>query len=208
MLITRRNINILFILCAVLIAASCFKQEPKKIESSNEIVQVERLDACTRMNLFSNLLDHENIKATFKCTQWNKSFPSLYSRIEQLPKNHWDHLLLPISIEILNKRENLKRLIAVSQELDNKGGLVDLGNVIGALSDTNFYDGLNNLFNCNDDDCVGRQRVSKEDLFELIKIISILKDKNIEIHSLLAQIIQNLQLLGPRFATDFSNVLN
>ncbi len=207
MIIIRKYTSILFLLNAVLIASSCFKQEPKEIKNKNEVVQVERLDACTRMNLFNNLLDHENIKATFKCTEWNKSFPNLYSKIDRIPHKDWNHLLLPVSIEVLNKRENLKRLIAVSQELDKKGGLVDLGNVIGALSDANFYDGLNSLFNCSSEACPEREALSKEEIYELIKIIVVLKDKNTEIHSLLAQAVQNLQLLSPGFAKDFSKVL-
>lgn len=208
MIVIRKIFNITLFLASILIVTSCFKQEPKKIENNDEIIQVERLNACTRMNLFDDLFSYENIKATFTCTQWNKNFTKLFAQIEQTPSKSWNHLLRPVSVEILDNKENLKRLIAVSQELDKKGGLVDLGNVIGALSDTNFYDGLNNLFRCSEEDCEERVKVSRKDILSLMNIIKVLKDENVKIHSLLAHSLKNLQLLRSGFSEDFSNVLN
>lgn len=187
---------------------SCFKQKPKAIESNAEVIQVERLQACTQMNLFSNLFDHSNILATFRCTQWSQSFQTLFTKMQGIQAKSWNNLLLPVSLELLNERENLKRLIAVSQKLDEKGGLVDLGNVIGALSDTNFYDGLNNLFYCSESNCAERKKVSKQELLDLMKVMKILEFKNDEIHSVLSQSVEGLSVLSSDFNKNFSKVLN
>ncbi len=191
----------------ILFMSSCFKQKPKKIESQTDVVQVERLNACTQMNLLQDLFEKGNIKAAFVCTEWNMSFPTLYQNISQVDVNLWNNLLMPLSTQVLNDKENLRRVIAVSQNLNSRNGLDDFGKVIGALSDVNFYDGLNSLFSCVDKDCIGRSKISKKDIMELIRIINILKDKNVEVHRLMSQLVKSLSVLDPSFSTNVARVL-
>lgn len=207
MKVTKTKLH-LMILTALLMMSSCFKQKPKVIKSEGEIVEVGRLEACTKMNLFNNLFDHENIKSTFQCTQWNLVFPTLFDRLNKISAPNWDHLMMPVSENVLNEKENLRKLIAISQKLDSKGGLIDLGNVIGSLSDTNFYDGLNKLFECSEKSCTDRNNISKNQIVELLQIINILKDRNNDIHEVLAQSVEGLSVLSPNFSKKFAAILH
>ncbi len=206
-----KKTNLLYsTLCLLIVLglASCFKQEPKKIENKIETIRVERLNACTQMNLFENLLEKNNIEATFACTKWNENFPTLYQNIKAVEDNQWNSLLMPVSELILNDRDNLKRIIAVSQKLDKQGGLEDLGEVVGALSDRNFYDGLNDLFKCAEAECLDRVSLNKKQIISFIKIIKILSEKNIDIHRLFSQIVKSMNVLSSDFAEKIKKVLS
>src|SRR5690606_23260447 len=100
------------IIIFLIFLTSCFKQEPKEIEiEATEKIEKSRLDACTRMNLFSNLLEKENLVAAFDCTEWNKQFPLMRKEIGSFETKSWNNLLLPLSEYALNDRRSEERRV-------------------------------------------------------------------------------------------------
>mgnify|MGYP003642858096 CR=1 FL=1 len=206
-----QNKNNIFILILVsFFALSCTKQTPTSIEDSyTESIEGERLRACSRMNLFENLFEHQNQLDIFDCTEWSKKFPKLRTHISLIPAQKWNHFLRPLSQEAFNDREVLRQFIGITQKLDEEKGLDDLGQAITVLSDTNFYDGMNELFQCADSEkCTRTKKVSKQDIKLSLKSVELIAKENTRIHKVLTQAIYNTISLPADFGKRFSSVLN
>ncbi len=188
---------------------SCTKQTPSQIEDSyTENIENDRLIACSRMNLFQNLFEHENQLAIFDCTQWSKKFPSMRAQVAKIPGEKWNHLLMPLSSEALNDRQILRQFIGITQKLDEEDGLEDLGKAITALSDTNFYDGMNDLFRCAaGEECDRKNRISRREVEKSIRTLNLVAAENQRIHKLLTQLIYSTVSLPNDFGKRFSKVL-
>jgi hypothetical protein len=164
-----------------LAVVSCTKQEPPRVSSDRERTQEEinRSKACERVNFVDNLLYRNNLSALFECTGWNKQFPDMYKSLNQVEPKYWNHIFAPISKEFFDTRERRDRVFKKIKNLDAKNGLDDLGKVITALSQTNFYDAINALFVCadNPDDksCLTRKGriATKQEILDFISLIDI-----------------------------------
>lgn len=197
----------LFALLALMI--SCTKQEPKAIEQGfTETIERGRLEACARMNLFSNLFEKKNIVATFDCTAWSKDFPVLRAHVGEFNERAWDNLFLPISKRALNDRNVLKQSIAVTQVLEEQNGLDDLGNVITALSDSNFYDGMNELFSCAaSEKCQRASAPEKNDIVDAFGILELLRQVPSEVQVVATAGVAALEELSSNFSREVMKVL-
>tara|TARA_R110000868_G_scaffold55424_8_gene172350 strand:+ start:9976 stop:14025 length:4050 start_codon:yes stop_codon:yes gene_type:complete len=206
-MVTKRAISILTLLLFVFV--SCTKQTPSQIEDSyTENIENDRLIACSKMNLFQNLFDHENQLAIFDCTQWSKKFPNMRKQVAKISSEKWNHLLMPLSSEALNDRQVLRQFIGITQKLDDEDGLEDLGKAITALSDTNFYDGMNALFRCAaGEECDREAKISKKHVTDSMQALNLVAVENQRIHKLLTPLIYNTVSLPDDFGKRFSKVL-
>lgn len=200
----------LFTLATVVLLSSCTKQSPTNVEESfAETIEKDRLDACTRMNLFTNLYEHSNLVAAFDCTKWSKQFPLMRQKLGSFKTGYWNGLFLPLSTYAFNDRKVLKQFIAATQKLDDENGLEDLGAVIGALTDTNFYDGMNELFKCaSKEECRRSHTVDKKDITNLFSMSNILGEKRENIHQMFTHMVTSLDVLSNDFSQTFSSLLN
>lgn len=186
------------------------KQEPAPVEQSySETIAKSRLDACTEMNLFTNLLDAKNLVAAFDCTEWDKQFPVIRSQLSQFNRENWNNILLPISKYALNDREILRKNIAVTQVLEEQGGLEDFGRVMDALSDNNFYDGMNELFQCaNGEACTREQAPSKEEIIDAFGVLEVLREQASQLQVVFVNAIAAMNVLSSSFQEEVSRVLS
>ncbi len=160
---------------------SCSKQEAPEVlpEAAWEITDRERLEACSNVNFSTDLLKHQNTIYLFKCTDWDEAFPSFYRGILNIDPISWNHFFGPVNDVFLNDRERRDRIFDHIRDLDSKRGLDDLSRVLTALNETNFYDGLLNLFNCSENpnrkECKDRdgRHLSKKQIKDLIKLVEL-----------------------------------
>ncbi len=204
------SINFLFIALIAVAQLACSKQEAPSIESGySEKIDRKRLESCSRMNLFDDLLEHSNTVALFDCTNWDQQFPLLRQQLGQFTPQHWNNLMLPVSQHSLNDRNTLKQAIAVTQGLDQKDGLDDLGRVLTSLHDTNFYDGMNELFSCAaGGECSRPKPVSKNSLIDAFGILEVSRHESEGLHVLFANAVTSLEVLGPSFRDEVFKVLS
>lgn len=177
----KNNDKILLIILLLLTGISCSKQEAPEVlpEAAWEITDRERLEACSKVNFTTNLLDHQNTISLFKCTDWDGAFPSFYRGILSINPVSWNHFFSPVNEIFLNDRERRDRIFDHIRDLDSKRGLDDLSRVMTALNETNFYDGLLNLFNCSENpnrkECRDRdgRHLTKDQIKDLIKLVEL-----------------------------------
>ena len=177
----KNNDKILLIILLLLTGISCSKQEAPEVlpEAAWEITDRERLEACSKVNFTTNLLDHQNTISLFKCTDWDGAFPSFYRGILSIDPVSWNHFFSPVNEIFLNDRERRDRIFDHIRDLDSKRGLDDLSRVMTALNETNFYDGLLNLFNCSENpnrkECRDRdgRHLTKDQIKDLIKLVEL-----------------------------------
>lgn len=177
----QKNRSILFIILILISVSACQKQSAPVVnpEDAWQIRDQERLQACSEVNFTQNLLLHRNTYFLFKCTGWDKKFPSLNRGIQNISPASWDHLFKPIDEVFLNDKQRRDRVFDHVRELDSKRGLDDLSRVITALNETNFYDGLKDLFVCAETpshpSCEKRngKELTKEEIKSAIKLVQI-----------------------------------
>ncbi|WP_127715272.1 hypothetical protein [Halobacteriovorax sp. HLS] len=152
----------LIILAFLLLPLSCFKQDAPEVTSDRDRTTRDRdqLKACSDITFYEGFLKHKNITNLFVCTSWDRKFVEMYSALKQINETDWNTILNPIDDIFFADRERRDRFITYYRELDKDDALDDLGRVLTALTDTNFYDGLNKLFKCSenpsDEDCLSR----------------------------------------------------
>lgn len=180
---SRKHINIFLISAILLFNFSCSKQESPDIES-NEIrtqTEIDRLEACSAVNFNKGVLLHLNMLMLFKCTKWDQEFPNMYQAMKRIRSSSWDHFMGPIDKEFVENLTRRDRVFKNIKDLDAKDGLDDLGRVIAALNETNFFDSVKAMFNCVEDPtleiCSNRSAVpAKKSLMNIIRLIDIHPD--------------------------------
>jgi hypothetical protein len=136
-------------LALLVLIPSCQKQKPSPIEGSYFTRdELRRAKYCEKTNFVTNVLAYKNMINLFQCAAWSEKFPDLFQSLSKINEGGWNHLLLPIGKKFLDKGKQRNQMIRELQILDAKGGLDDLGRVITALNDTNFYDGFYSLLSC------------------------------------------------------------
>lgn len=162
----------------LLLIFSCTKQDAPNIETSETRSQkeIERLEACSIVNLNKGVLLHLNTILLFKCTQWDEQFPKIFQAIKRMRSSSWDHFMAPVDKEFVENHVRRDRFFRNIKELDSKNGLDDLSRVLVALNETNFFDSLKNLFRCvetgSEDSCENRKEIpKKKSLLNIIKLV-------------------------------------
>ncbi|WP_372651946.1 hypothetical protein [Halobacteriovorax sp.] len=138
------------ILILLILLGSCFKQDAPEVFSDQTRTRrdFEQLKACSSITFYEGFLYRNNLIDLFVCTSWDKKFVKMFKALVDTPEASWNDLVSPIDSVFFGDRERRDRFIKYYQDLDKDGALDDLGRVITALTDTNFYDGINALFEC------------------------------------------------------------
>ncbi|MBI2521565.1 MAG: hypothetical protein HYV97_14210 [Bdellovibrio sp.] len=186
---------LLMVMCLFLITQSCQKQSPPGITVEYGRDDLERVEECKKVSLVKHLLYQENTLSLFKCLRWDAEFPELFKGISKVKRENWNHIMAPISDVVLDNLVIRDKLIALIKRLDERGALDDLSQVITALNDTNFFDGLNEMFICareNNIDCTRKDRaLSKKQIKNLLKVLTVETPTVDALHDLFVFVIDN-----------------
>jgi len=171
--------NIIILLSLFLVASSCQKQVSPDIarDEVRGAREIERLDACSKVNFNKGVLLYQNVGYLFVCLKWDIEFPHMFNSIKKISASSWDHLMAPIDQTFIANKKRRDRVFNYIHELDAKKGLDDLSYVLVALNETNFFDSIKVMFTCIDDPgnliCSGRTgRIpTKASLINILKII-------------------------------------
>jgi hypothetical protein len=172
-----KNFN-LIIFCLILFLGSCSKQSAPVIEGtevrSNE--EQQRLDACSKVNFNQDVLEYQNVNLLFRCTSWDRDFPSLFNSIRNIRAESWNHVFTPINDAFLEDLTRRDRFFKNIRSLDAKNGLDDLSYVLVALNETNFFDSTKAMFKCvenpTDELCINRKNIpTKSSLKNIIHLV-------------------------------------
>ncbi|MGZ3787418.1 MAG: hypothetical protein ACXVLQ_02780, partial [Bacteriovorax sp.] len=178
---TKRSIHSFFICSLLVFAFSCQKQKSPEI-ASEEVKgarEIERLNACSKVNFTKGVLLYKNALDLFVCTKWDEQFPHMFESMKKISAASWDHMMAPIDQAFIENQERRDRFFKNIRELDSKGGLDDLSYVIVALNETNFFDSTKAMFTCvnNFQDPVCADRAGripeKKSLKNIIKMIDV-----------------------------------
>ncbi len=186
--IVRSLINRLLIFGTIFLFG-CFGQSVPEIASDNDqrkIEDVTKGNACLVYSelVFNKALSYQAVLSMFLCKGWDKGpegLPHFFEAIKQIGEAKWNHLFMPINNELFNKANVKKRdlLFKYIRDLDKENGLDDLGTVISALNEVNFFDALAKIFSCADDGVEScpkdkqDKRLSKKEIIDVFKIINI-----------------------------------
>jgi len=168
--------NWAFAFLLILAIGGCQKQSPGTIESDYEdsLTDSVRAESCRNTELTNDLLEADNLRNLFRCTQWNEKFPAMYKSLLNMNTVSWNYFAKPINEKIFNDRVLRDQLIELVNELDGLGGLEELGKVINSLSESNFYENLFQILKCADEAtiCPGGNRILKEDILKFFSLFS------------------------------------
>jgi hypothetical protein len=176
--LTKHSFYLLLIIL-VAVTASCAKQKSPSI-ASEEVKgarEIERLEACSKVNFNKGVLLYQNMRELFICTKWDEEFPSMFLSMSKVSAASWDHMMAPFDQAFIENRVRRDRVFGNIRELDSKNGLDDLSYVLVALNETNFFDSTKALFTCveNPLDPICQIRVghipSKKSLKNIIKVV-------------------------------------
>jgi hypothetical protein len=146
---TKQSLHLFFIISLLLIV-SCSKQKSPDI-ASEEVKgarEIQRLEACSKVNFNKGVLLYQNMLQLFVCTKWDEQFPNMFQSMNKIRAASWDHMMAPIDQSFIENQQRRDRVFRNIRELDSKGGLDDLSYVIVALNETNFFDSTKALFAC------------------------------------------------------------
>ncbi|MCP4913855.1 MAG: hypothetical protein GY909_12150 [Oligoflexia bacterium] len=147
----------------IFVLISCQNQKPSEIDATSTAVRFsqERARACQNTNFTKDILGHNNIVSLFKCADWVKQFPVMYSSLNSINSKKWDHIFSAVDEKFFNDKEKRERIFGIIKDLDTKGGLAHLSDVLNSLNETNFYDSMYRIFYCsenpNDEKCQDRK---------------------------------------------------
>lgn len=164
----------LLILLILLLATSCLKQKPDKIDSLtyDPLSYQERLEACSKFKIDSALL-HDDTLNFFKCSNWDENHRHLFTAIENISAESWNNLTGPINNAVITKKENRDNLFVAFKTIDSTGGLDALVNIVNSLNKQNFYSGLNSLATCwKDGNCREGRASDRSDLNIFLSIMN------------------------------------
>ncbi|OFZ14330.1 MAG: hypothetical protein A2X86_05655 [Bdellovibrionales bacterium GWA2_49_15] len=192
----KKSLTILLVaICVFLVIQACQKQSPPGITVEYGRDDLERVEECKKVSFVKHLLYQENTLSLFKCLRWDAEFPELFKGIAKVKRENWNHIMAPISDVMLDNLDVRDQLIALVKRLDERGALDDLSQVITALNDTNFFDGLNEMFICareNNIECTRKDRaLSKAQIKNLLKILTVENATVDAMHDLLVFVIDN-----------------
>ncbi len=174
-----RKIHYLYVCLLFAMVISCSKQKSPEIvsEEVKGSREIQRLDACSRVNFNKGVLLYKNALDLFVCTKWDEQFPHMFEAMHKVRAESWDHMMAPIDQAFIENQQRRDRVFKNIRELDSKGGLDDLSYVIVALNETNFFDSTKAMFTCveNPTDPICADRVGKipekSSLKNIIKIV-------------------------------------
>jgi hypothetical protein len=185
-----------------LLLVSCQKQKPGEIapDYRDSLSELGRAEACKKTNLLEDILLRENITNLFQCTTWDEKFPKLFKVMTEIPPADWDYFLEPVNKEIFNNRELRDKLVALTKELDQKGGLDDMGRVITSLSDSNFFGHVHEVMACaQSPECSSDKGITEEDIWKFFTFFRMEEGDVINFAKLLGGISYSLQNGGADF---------
>jgi len=177
-----KNSKIVALFCILeLLILSCQRQHSPQFDGATgrSALELKRLEECKKSNVIQNVFEKENFKSLFGCLGWDEQFPAIYHAISSAEGSKWNHVFQPINTEIWNNKDIRNRILSRLKLLDKKGALDDLGRVITALNDTNFFDAINELFTCaeNEQTCTRQsKRLSKYEILKLLEVVDIKAD--------------------------------
>lgn len=171
----------LFLICSLYVfALSCQKQQSPDIasEEAQGTRELERLNACSKVNFSRGVLLYRNTLDLFVCMKWDEQFPHMYQSMLRISAESWDHLMGPIDASFISNHQRRDRVFKNIRDLDAQGGLDDLSYVIVALNETNFFDSTKALFACVEnpeaENCLARKgRIpEKRSLKNIINLVN------------------------------------
>lgn len=179
---------------------SCVPQKSSEVnpDYSPTALEMESLKACSSVKMSQGFLYHQNLIDLFLCMRWSEVFPSLYSNLNNINENDWNYLMNPIDDAFFADIKKRDRMTAHFKDLNNKGGLDNLGTILTSLNDTNIYDTLNVLADCaNDPDleiCTDNKRniISKKEVFQIFSLIDFKKETYQKIIILMSYLVKQL----------------
>lgn len=186
------------IIVLLIFSISCTKQESPEITNSDRLNQneIDRLEACSKVNFNKGVLLHLNSIYLFKCMRWNEEFPYVYRALKSIQGVHWDQLWEPVDKVFISDIQRRDRFFENIRELDRKNGLDDLSRVIVALNETNFFDSLKEMFACaesrDEKICQEREHIpSKKSLKEILTAVETSPDAIEKLIYILRTIIES-----------------
>jgi len=179
----------------VLLFVGCQKQRSPSLGSDYYVSDLDRLKACRNTTFVENLLDQQVLTDLFSCLRWDTEFPKLFSAIKKTSASSWNQVFGPINKELINNRQVRDALISRVKKLDEEGALDDLSKVVTALNDTNFFDGLREVFNCLEEKnkCLREERkLKKQELLSILELVAPESDTVTDIVSILNNLIESI----------------
>ena len=201
-----------FTLVAIItLIISCSKQSPDGIASDyiDSTFDLERGEACRQLDLSKDLLEINNTKNLFVCSNWVERFPTLFKKLTEVDNKKWNYLANPVNNLFFNNKENRNKAIDIVEEMDDKGGLDEFAKVITALSDSNFFGNIHVLFECtkNQEKCQTNQKITREDLKDFYSFFHASENDISRLVSSIDDFNKVLSLTGMSFFDALSNDL-
>lgn len=175
----KKQASLFLIIILFIVTFSCQKQQSPEIaqDTVKGAREIERLDACSKVNFNKGVLLYQNVQSLFVCTKWDEQFPHMMESMKKISAADWDQVMAPIDQTFIENQVRRDRFFGNIRELDSKGGLNDLSYVINALNETNFFDSTKALFTCvqnpTDPSCASRvgRIPEKKSIKNIIKLI-------------------------------------
>lgn len=157
----KKNLIILVAIIGVLITA-CQKQTAPNLDAQEQqrAQDMQRLDACTKVNFSHGVLLYQNALLLFQCTRWDQDYPHMFQAMKEISADSWNQIIAPVNEAFLENPIRKNKFFKSIHDLDSKGGLDDLSYVIASLNESNFFDSIKEMFTCMDNpqdkDCNNR----------------------------------------------------
>ena len=193
-----------YLLISIFIVWGCSKQEAPELAFDYTHDQ-SYMASCNKLDISTDVLHHEKVLILFECLRWNKKFPSLYASIKKIKTTDWNFIFSKFDQLFLSDKSKRNEFLKAFFNLDKKGGIDDLGNILSSLSASNFFDGSHRLLMCSksayDPACLKQKKyvLSREDL---VKLVGFLKPEKNTVRDILISLKLLQNRFGP-FTDDF-----
>ena len=90
-----------------MLSASCSKQESPSMDSGETrgTREIQRLEACSKVNFNKGVLLYQNMIQLFVCTKWDEEYPHMFESMNKISAASWDHLMAPIDQSFIENRQ-------------------------------------------------------------------------------------------------------
>lgn len=183
---------------------ACTDQDTPSVSNTTPrtVREQQVFDNCENFSPSTNLLTKQNVLNLFQCQNWNPEFPNLVNTISNIPENQWNHIWVPIQKYFYDDVEKRNEFISLVIELDEKGGLDDLSEVLKSTMESNFWTTADRILGNIEDG--NETTLTKEEFKNILRLLNshpkALSNVSFILSSLNFGLYKNMQNFRPLFA--------
>ena len=125
---------------------SCTAQKPADLKNTTRSTK-EINPVCSNLNFEEDLLTKQNVQNLFECTGWDRTYPVLTKKINEMDTKNFNEVSKVFGKSLLSNKEKRKKLLSLVLKNEKNGNLKSFSKLLEKwITESNLMDSLNTIF--------------------------------------------------------------